>query len=117
MNRSMTNPGGPMGPMPNSGGPMGSMGPAPMGQNPMSQKPMGQNPMGPMPPVTTQQQGMSQSYDAPNKSDFSKMMNKFGTFVKTVSQEDADFYGESKMQFLNLLHSLLYLQNMYIYIY
>ena len=84
---------------------MGSMGPAPMGQNPM----------GPMPPVTTQQQGMSQSYDAPNKSDFSKMVNKFGTFVKTVSQEDADFYGESKMQFLNLLHSLLYLQNMYIY--
>ena len=96
VNRSMTNPGGPMGPMSNSGGPMGSM-----GQNPMGQKPMGQNTMAPMPPVTTQQQGMSQSYDASNKSDFSNMMNKFGTFVKTVSQEDADFYGESKMQFLN----------------
>ena len=85
-----------MGPMSNSGGPIGSM-----GQNPMGQKPMGQNTMAPMPPVTTQQQGMSQSYDAPNKSDFSKMVNKFGTFVKTVSQEDANFYGESKMQFLN----------------
>ena len=28
-----------------------------------------------------------------------KMVNKFGTYVKTVSQEDADFYAESKMQF------------------
>ena len=29
-----------------------------------------------------------------------KMVNKFGTFVKTVSQEDSDFYAESKTQFL-----------------